>query len=251
MAKSILPPFPAVDLTGLIFGRLKVEEYQGQGRWRCLCNCGKSMTTLGKSLRRGVTKSCGCYKLDVIRRPRTPNGFSRKEWRDARMEAGLCPDCSQGRLRGGQRRCAACRAKSRQKDRQKYKNQIQESVCHVCGKKARKGAVACNGCLERNAQTKRQERLAIRRKVIEAYGAKCNCCGERTFEFLTLDHVNNDGAIHRKTIGHSGNIYRWAIKKNFPDLLQVMCMNCNWAKAIHGECPHRRKGDSEPESCKQ
>lgn len=57
------------DLTGQRFGRLVVIEYAGRNRhrqslWRCKCDCGNELVTLGCSLIRGVTKSCGCYFKD-------------------------------------------------------------------------------------------------------------------------------------------------------------------------------------------
>lgn len=61
-----------------------VEEGQRYGRLRvfragtsvknallystCICDCGNISTVLNKSLARGETKSCGCYKVDVARR---------------------------------------------------------------------------------------------------------------------------------------------------------------------------------------
>lgn len=80
-----------------------------------------------------------------------------------------------------------------------------------------------------------------------AYGGYiCACCGEREPKFLTLDHVNNDGAEHRRLIGSgSKNVggkktYAWLIANGFPLGFQVLCMNCNWGKARNGGvCPHK------------
>lgn len=82
-----------------------------------------------------------------------------------------------------------------------------------------------------------------RQQVFDAYGGICVCCGENTNEFLTIDHINNDGAEHRKSIfgrNKTGGypFYLWVIRNKFPDDLQVMCMNCNMAKRIYGVCPH-------------
>ena len=87
-----------------------------------------------------------------------------------------------------------------------------------------------------------------KRIAFEHYGGvppKCTCCGEKEFEFLTIDHINNDGKEHRKLIGAgSYALYRWLLKNNFPDGFQIMCMNCNWAKGHHEKgwiCPHQMK----------
>ena len=81
--------------------------------------------------------------------------------------------------------------------------------------------------------------------VLQFYGGnppKCACCGEMTYEFLALDHINNDGAKHRRNLGmktRGGNINGWIIKNNFPDGFQVLCHNCNCAKGFYGKCPHK------------
>jgi hypothetical protein len=68
----------------------------------------------------------------------------------------------------------------------------------------------------------------------------CSCCGEKHDEFLSIDHINGDGADHRRMIG-SGATYRWLTNNNFPPGFQVLCMNCNFAKGhACGGCPHRK-----------
>lgn len=56
-----------IDLTGRRFGRLtvikRVENSKGgMSRWLCICDCGNETTCYGNNLRRGFTKSCGCYR---------------------------------------------------------------------------------------------------------------------------------------------------------------------------------------------
>lgn len=68
----------------------------------------------------------------------------------------------------------------------------------------------------------------------------CVCCGEKQLEFLTIDHIYNDGNKMRKEHKHrSGNtFYQWIQNNNYPDGLQVLCFNCNVAKGKLGKCPH-------------
>ena len=85
--------------------------------------------------------------------------------------------------------------------------------------------------------------FARKRRIIclRHYGGeipKCACCGESEIKFLCIDHVNNDGAKHRKEIGSIG-IYGWLKKNNFPNGFQVLCHNCNCAKGFYGKCPHK------------
>lgn len=67
---------------------------------------------------------------------------------------------------------------------------------------------------------------------------KCACCGERTYEFLAIDHINGNGKEHRRHIG-SSNIYNALRKEGYPDGFQVLCHNCNSAKGFYGQCPHK------------
>lgn len=88
-----------------------------------------------------------------------------------------------------------------------------------------------------------QERWQKKRLIVlNHYGGsppKCACCGEPHIEFLAIDHVNNDGNIHRRKI--KTNIFDWIIKNNFPNGFQVLCHNCNLSKAFYGYCPHQNQ----------
>lgn len=75
--------------------------------------------------------------------------------------------------------------------------------------------------------------------AISYYGALCACCGESDLSCLTIDHINNNGAAHRQELG-TRVIYKWLITNNFPGGFQVLCFNCNRAKAKCGACPHQR-----------
>ena len=56
------------DLTGQQFGRLHVVKYEGAKKeknkvyhyWLCECECGNMKSINGSSLRRGLSRSCGC-----------------------------------------------------------------------------------------------------------------------------------------------------------------------------------------------
>lgn len=64
-----------IDLTGRVFSKLLVLGLDHKNQitykngkkktcyyWKCMCECGNEVVRLGESLRRGATKSCGCYK---------------------------------------------------------------------------------------------------------------------------------------------------------------------------------------------
>lgn len=84
----------------------------------------------------------------------------------------------------------------------------------------------------------------LKERVFEAYGGwRCACCGETEKLFLTIDHIHNDGAQHRKSLGHgSMRTYRWLRQRKFPPGFQVLCMNCNFGKRMNnGVCPHQSR----------
>lgn len=58
-----------IDETGKVYGYLTVIERvendkSGRAKWKCRCQCGKEVIVLGKHLRSGNTKSCGCYQRE-------------------------------------------------------------------------------------------------------------------------------------------------------------------------------------------
>ena len=81
----------------------------------------------------------------------------------------------------------------------------------------------------------------IKDQVYAAYGGYvCNCCGETEPTFLSIDHVNNNGAAQRKSGYRGGRFYYWLAREGFPAGFQVLCMNCQWGKRNNrGVCPHQ------------
>jgi hypothetical protein len=66
------------DLTGQKFHRLEVLQRDGKLKWLCQCDCGK-VTSVGHSnLKRGVSKSCGCLRKEIMR-GKAKHGHARKE----------------------------------------------------------------------------------------------------------------------------------------------------------------------------
>lgn len=72
------------DMTGMKFGRLTVVSLNTEltttrsAVWKCECECGKEKNIDGSSLRRGDTKSCGCYRIEKTIFTNTTHGNSKK-----------------------------------------------------------------------------------------------------------------------------------------------------------------------------
>ena len=83
-------------------------------------------------------------------------------------------------------------------------------------------------------------KVKVKKEVLAHYGGQCACCSENTYEFLTMDHMNNDGAAHRRADKLARwNIYRWLKQNGFPKDFQILCANCHLAKSFFGACPHK------------
>jgi hypothetical protein len=96
---------------------------------------------------------------------------------------------------------------------------------------------------KRDEMYKYQKEFRIRRRsdVLSHYGGICQCCGESTFEFLCIDHINGGGNKHRLEVLRGTNFYSWLKKNNYPTGYQVLCHNCNMAKGMYGKCPHEKQ----------
>lgn len=72
------------DITGERYGRLVVSHrdpedpiQRGAASWVCFCDCGKQTIVVGANLRKGLTTSCGCFFLEIMRDDLDGQRFSR------------------------------------------------------------------------------------------------------------------------------------------------------------------------------
>src|ERR1700686_4807799 len=74
----------------------------------------------------------------------------------------------------------------------------QNNICKMCAKIDRKTRYTANSIQEN--QTSQKYRNNLKTEIISNYGGKCECCGEDHIEFLTIDHINQNGAEDRERI---------------------------------------------------
>ncbi len=80
---------------------------------------------------------------------------------------------------------------------------------------------------------------ALKLEVLTHYGkeGRLECasldCSITDIDMLTLDHVNNNGAAHRKEIGNGKTMYNWVRKNGFPEGFQTLCANHQLKKEIN------------------
>ncbi len=158
------------------------------------------------------------------------------------------------------KRCGRCRITKAFSEfhRSKATNSGYRSCCKVCAAEANKAyntlrytvpelveknKARCQDYHKRNKEVLNQKskawRTELRSVVYQAYGNSCQWCGESNFKFLTLDHVNGDGAAHRREIGGIAKMLKWAKDNNYPTSLRLLCYNCNCGRERNGGiCPH-------------
>ncbi len=99
--------------------------------------------------------------------------------------------------------------------------------------------------VEANNKRSRDRHQLVRHEAIMAYGGYvCKCCGETEPKFMTLDHVLNNGAAHRRTMGNQNSarapVFKWLRDHGYPPGFQVLCWNCNSGRHFNGGiCPHK------------
>jgi len=93
----------------------------------------------------------------------------------------------------------------------------------------------------RRVQRRRLERARYR--VLSHYSGgtpSCACCGETTYQFLSIDHTGGGGGKERAKlqISGSGQFYLYLEREGFPPGYRVLCHNCNLSYGFYGYCPH-------------
>ncbi len=72
------------DLTGQRFGRLVALERDaascGRPKWKCMCDCGNTVSVYASNLKRGSSKSCGCLQRALLSARKTVHsGWANKD----------------------------------------------------------------------------------------------------------------------------------------------------------------------------
>jgi hypothetical protein len=195
-------------------------------------------------LKAGLCMGCGQQPPDPERTRcggcRLKHKTDSKQRHDARKTAGLCY-CGQLAV-NGLASCEGHRTAATDRHETKTATSILTRICKKCDKPS--DELYCSGCKAIKSAWSKKHRQKLWKQVFGHYGAKCTCCGETEPLFLTIDHINNDGAAHRRSMPNGRystgeRMYRWLRDNKFPSGFQVLCMNCNLGKQRNGGyCPH-------------
>lgn len=114
--------------------------------------------------------------------------------------------------------------------------------CTLCGKPRTAKHPTLRRCdehyLEYRQSSGRASHAQTRASLFEVLGHTCVRCGFADKRALQVDHINGDGAEHRRRETNATGLLR-SVKAR-PHLFQVLCANCNWIKKSElGENPGR------------
>ncbi len=88
-------------------------------------------------------------------------------------------------------------------------------------------------------QNRHKYLMKLKYEVLTHYSGRgvpsCVKCGEDDLRCLTIDHINGNGAEHRKNLGNNKtgkNFYPTLRTQGYPEGYQTLCMNCQFIKRI-------------------
>lgn len=151
---------------------------------------------------------------------------------------GICSQCSRP-SKPGYRSCEIHVEKRRKDMATKRVKRKAAGLCIGCGRNPPASGVRCRDCHETQRASIVKSQYRAKCEAIVHYGGKCQCCGEDRICFLTIDHIDGGGNVHRQEVGSGHEFHRWLKKNGYPDGFQVLCYNCNCGKHDAGECPHK------------
>lgn len=222
--KPILADARFQDLTGRPFGKLTVEAFVGKQQnkarlplWLCRCECGETriVTTI------------------ILTRTYKPVDSCRKCARLHLRKAGSCVMCG--------------KPTKRMSDTSR---KLRKTCSPECQQMRRAECIKARPVHRDRKDIGLDHRRRAKLVVLHHYSngdMKCDCCGEKHLEFLTIDHINGGGVQHRKELGNGklasggGKFYTWLRRSGYPEGYRVLCLNCNFSKGVFGYCPHERQ----------
>lgn len=121
--------------------------------------------------------------------------------------------------------------------------QKQVGCCVFCNEPVVPGLRRCEKHRQHVNQYSNGKHFQLKQEVVNAYGGECLCCGEDRVIFLTIDHIHDDGASHRREVGEGSTMYKWLKKNGYPkDRFRLLCYNCNCGRSKNGGvCPHQEE----------
>ena len=146
-------------------------------------------------------------------------------------------------MKDGFRWCNRCSTMKLEPEfgRNKARSSGFDPYCKTCksqteaAKRARALRENDTGYLERQREYTKRRNSKVKAEAFQAYGEICACCGKSNKAFLEFDHVNDDGAEHRRLVSSSSLLFQLR-QDGWPMVMQTLCANCHRAKTRGIKC---------------
>lgn len=136
-----------------------------------------------------------------------------------RKAQGLCLYCGSNAI-PNQTLCTRCTVRRRSR----YHDRASKGLCVTpgCGNPTLNDRL----CVDHRRQVV-EGRRRYKAEALAAYGGpSCVGCGETDDCVLSLDHVDQQGGVHRKTVSAAKNLYSHLRRLKYPVGYRVLCLNC-------------------------
>jgi hypothetical protein len=121
--------------------------------------------------------------------------------------------------RNGTRQCRTCSRLRSARRRKEHPDKASESRRRWRDANAAKIRAYRKANRDADRERIRERNRRLRAETIAAYGGRCVLCG--TTEELELDHVRDDGSVHRQRVGQS--IYGDLKRRSWPPVVALLC----------------------------
>ena len=166
---------------------------------------------------------------------------TQNQLRQNRISVGMCRDCGSKPFLEGKVVCQECSDRRKVVSFNRHKRNLANGICADCSKPHDRAKTLCEDCSKIRVDEFRNKRKEIKLFIINHFGNKCKECGEADIRCLSLDHVNNDGYLDKKSEKGKRQITpTWYAKlyklirenKPLPRELQLLCFNCHAKKDL-------------------
>ena len=150
-------------------------------------------------------------------------------------------DLDESKFEVNRKQCMRCRGYMRYHQdtakalasRKKWRDANKDKMAKIHARSYAKANAKDGG--QRRREYSRKNSLKLKMDVYHAYSGeiiKCALCPENDMACLSLDHINGDGAEHRRQLHtKSGDkVWRDLRKRGYPEGFQILCMNCQFKK---------------------
>jgi hypothetical protein len=168
-------------------------------------------------------------------------GYIEKRRQDMKSK-NLCTRCGNPTFEG-KPDCPECTTETKQRGKSYREKCRQDKVCISCGGSVSSEVLRCESCRAMANKNGRDTQKKNKTSVMTHYGkdGKLICCWDgcivNDVDMLTLDHIENNGAEHRREYTKTGRgggaqLYNKLIAEGFPKGYQTLCANHNLKKHI-------------------